>query len=144
MTKHKNLRRQRGFTLVELLVVIVILGGLMAIVAPRIFGSQAEADIGLTETQVERIRQAVLEWQLRGPNKNKVPDSLERLTEEDGNRPPVLEDGVPDDAWGNPLVIREHVSGRRNRFAIVSFGPDGEEGTEDDIRSDAKKNDDDN
>lgn len=64
----------------------------------------------------------------------RYPDSFDRLLEPPAGQPPYLE-RVPDDAWGNPFRYRVEIEGGRERFVLVSDGPDAEPGTRDDIEN---------
>ena len=124
---------QKGFTMIELLVVIVILGSLIAIIAPDLFSKKEQADFNLAKIEISTLKQQIQEWQLVRGNR-RAPESLEVLTEDDEKRGPIR-DEVPDDPWGNTYELIPHER-YRSRFVIRSWGPDGEPDTEDDIRSD--------
>ena len=120
-------RRDRGFTLVELMVVIVILGGLIAIVGTNVFSASKKADIGIAKTQMSMMTDSVKLYYL---NNKKLPSTLDVLTEVDPKTGEALMENIPSDPWGNAYDYRT-LSGRK--FEIHSYGPDGIEGTEDDI-----------
>ena len=120
-------RGLRGFTLVELMVVIVILGGLIAIVGPNVFSALREAERSRAEAQMDIITQQVKQYYLRH---RKLPTSLDQLTEEDPRTGEPLMEQIPDDPWGNPYEFK--LLGNK-KFQIVSAGEDGQEGTEDDV-----------
>ena len=120
-------RRIHGFTLVELMVVIVILGGLIAIVGPNVFRALKESDISRAETQMKNFEGAVMAYYMRH---RKLPTSLDVLTEEDPRTGEKYINKIPNDPWGNPYDFKV-LSGKE--YKIVSYGEDAQEGTEDDV-----------
>ena len=143
-TRDKGSRRpRRGFTLIELLIVIAILlaiGGLVVVnLIPR--GEQAKADI--QRIQLDQVANALSQFRLdldRWPSEEEgvevlwKRDSLEDENDYERWRGPYLEDPVTEDRWGNELQYRfpGEIRGE-SYFDLISFGPDGEEDTEDDI-----------
>lgn len=128
---------KRGFTLVELLVVVAILGILATIAIQNIGGNLDEANATAATASVKSIDEAVITYKIR--HNGKLPSSLTALIEESGDKEPILKggEGALQDPWGNEYKLE--IKG--SRYWVVSAGPDGQFGTEDDIRSDktAKK-----
>lgn len=124
---------KRGFTLVELLVVVAILGILGAVAVQNVTGNIEKTRITAAKTAVDNIKGAVTTWML---NKKKAtpPSDLMVLVKADGDEDPALDggEGALVDPWDTDFKIE--VKGKR--FVIISAGPDTEFGTEDDIRSD--------
>lgn len=123
-----------GFTLVELLVVVAIIGILGTIAIQNVTQHIAATRVTAAEAAVQSISEACTTYYIE---KKKMPTSLGQLVDGDDDNPPILEggDGALVDPWDNDYKLESH----GKRIAIVSAGPDGEFGTEDDIRSDKKK-----
>ena len=124
-----------GFTLIEILVAVAIIGilatGAVVGIPQLLEGSKEDA----AAQDVQTLKQGVITFQMRYPGKRLT--DLKQLVEGDDDHPPIIDGGedVLIDKWGNEYKYEVH----GKRFAIISFGPDGEEGTEDDIRSDKVK-----
>lgn len=125
---------KRGFTLVELLVVVAILGILGTIAIQNVKAHIDKANETAARTTVQSVNEAVTSYYIKN---KKMPESLSQLTEGNDDDPPILEGGDKAiyDPWDNELKYEK----RGQRFVVISSGPDGEFGTEDDIRSDKKK-----
>lgn len=121
--------RQSGFTLIEILVVMAIIGMLAVMVAPNIFNQQAGAQRDAALTQISSLETALDAYRL---DVGQYPESLEGLIENDSDRAawngPYLRRDLPQDPWGNDYV---YDSDGRN-FTLISYGPDGEQGGEGD------------
>jgi general secretion pathway protein G len=123
-------RRQAGFTLLELLIVVIILGLLAALVGPRLFGTLGKAKRQIAKTQIELLSGALDQFRLdvgRYPTTDEgleallaPPEGMERWNG------PYLEKGVPKDPWGRPYVYKS--PGEHGEYDIISLGLDGEPG----------------
>ena len=133
--KNRDRRSEKGFTLIELIVVLVILGLLVAVVGPRYINKISGAKGDITKTQIKELEGAV---ELFAGDTGRVPatgEGLEALVRNTGNseawKGPYLKKMVPKDNWGKPFIYRN--PGTFGDFDICSMGPDGTEGTDDDI-----------
>ena len=122
---------KRGFTLVEMLVVIAIIGMLATLAVKNLMPSMQTASITTAEAGARSLYGDCVTYQMKH---HKYPTSLDQLCEGDE---PILESDKPlYDPWDNKYELE--MKGK-NRLIIKSAGPDGEFGTEDDIRTDSKK-----
>jgi len=124
-------RREEGFTLVEILVVITIIALIMGLVGPRVLNYLTESKIKATQIQIESFASALDLYFL---DTGKYPTSSEGLTAL-VRRPggpsawngPYLKGGIlPKDPWGNAYVYRS--PGQHGIYDIISYGADGQEG----------------
>ena len=132
-------KRRSGFTLVEILVVVVILGLLATLVIPRVVGRGEEAKRTATLVQIRAIEQALDLYKLDNGFYPTTEQGLEALVSKPSGMPEPMnfrKDGymkkVPVDPWGRPYVYRS--PGEHGETDILSFGPDGAEGGEEDDR----------
>ena len=128
-------RRQAGFTLLELLLVLAILVVIGGIVTVNIGGAQTEAKINATKAQLNGLKNNIQMYQIR---MNGLPETLEALRDGPSDAAkkakwvaPIITE-IPTDAWENPLEYT--VNG--NTYEIRSPGPDGQSNSEDDITVD--------
>ncbi len=120
--------RQRGFTLLELMVVVLILGMLVAIVVPNVRRHIEKARISTAKTDMATMGNAVQVFEMEN---KKLPISLEALTEPDPMLGEALLAYIPSDPWDQPYEYRRL---SRRKYEILCSGPDGESGTQDDLR----------
>lgn len=124
-------RPQGGFTLVELLLVLVILALIGGLVLPGIIGKAEGAKIKAAASQVDRISMAVESYYL---DTGSIPESLDALVDEpgdaDGWNGPYIKRSLLKDPWGRDYEYRQPGEHGQN-FDILSFGPDGQPGGED-------------
>ncbi len=123
-------RRQAGFTLVEILVVITIIGMIMALVGPRVLNYLSESKTKAAKIQIESFGSALDLYYLdlgRYPTTNEGLAALARSNNVAGWNGPYLRGGVvPNDPWGHSYVYRS--PGEHAPYDIVSLGSDGQEG----------------
>lgn len=122
--------RTRGFTLLELLVVIVIIGLLAGYVAPKYFSQVGKSEVQVAKAQIDAFEKALDQYRLdtrRYPSSEQGLKALvERPSSEQQWNGPYLRKAVPADPWGNPYVYR--VPGTKGEFDLVSYGKDGRSG----------------
>jgi general secretion pathway protein G len=111
--------RSQGFTLLELLVVIVIIGLLAGYVAPRYFSQVGRSEVQVARAQIDSLEKALDQYRL---DKRRYPTAEEGL----GAIRPYLKKELPNDPWGRPYVYR--TPGQKGEFEIVSYGRDGKAG----------------
>ena len=126
----KHLRRIRGFTLLELLVVMVIIGLLVGYVGPKYFSQIGKSEIKAALLQIDGFDKALEQYRLDTGHFPSSEAGLEALVTKPGNEPrwqgPYLKKQIPLDPWGNPYIYR--APGQRGDFDIVSLGKDGRPG----------------
>jgi len=122
--------KERGFTLLELLVVIVIIGLLAGYVAPRYFSQVGKSEIQVARAQIESLEKALDQYRLDTRHYPSAEQGLDALVNKPANEPnwsgPYLKKAVPNDPWGRAYVYR--VPGQRGEFDLVSLGRDGKVG----------------
>lgn len=124
-------RCMRGFTLLELLVVMVIIGLLAGFVAPRYFSQVGKSQVKAARAQVDALDKAVEQFRL---DMNRLPtteEGLSALNVSPANEPnwagPYLKKDVPKDPWGHPYVYLAPGT-HNNDFDLMSYGKDGQPG----------------
>ena len=132
-----NIARSRGFTLIEIMVVMVILGLLVAIVAPNIMGRSDQAKVTVAETQLSNIANALDLYRLDNSHYPSTQQGLEALVSKPSGSPEPKNwnadgylKGGPEDPWGNQYQYAS--PGREGPYDLYSYGSDGNEGGEGD------------
>lgn len=125
-------KRTGGFTLLELLVVVVIIGMLVAYVAPRYFQQIGKSERTAALGQMDALGKALKTYRLDTGNFPSTQMGLAALTtrpdSEDRWNGPYLERPAPADPWGNPYIYR--TPGANGDYDLFSYGKDGKPGGE--------------
>jgi general secretion pathway protein G len=125
-----RLLRQAGFTLLELLVVMVIIGLLAGYVGPRYFQHIGKSEVKAARAQIDALEKALEGYRLDTGHFPSTELGLVALVDRPANEPkwagPYLKKAVPPDPWGNPYVYRE--PGEHGEFDLLSYGKDGRPG----------------
>jgi general secretion pathway protein G len=135
--KKYGCRSEKGFTIIELLLVMVILTVLAAVVVPKFTKRSEQARITAARADISNIEVALDAFEIDNGRYPTTNEGLKWLVEEPTSmtnwKGPYIKRGVPKDPWGNEYVYRE--PGRHNTkgFDLSSYGPDGSEGGDDDI-----------
>ncbi|KAA8984462.1 MULTISPECIES: type II secretion system major pseudopilin GspG [Gammaproteobacteria] len=131
--KHAN--RSGGFTLIEIMVVMVILGLLVALVAPNIMGRGDEARVTAAEAQLRNISSALDLYRLDNSHYPSTEQGLEALVEKPTGSPEPSNwnpegymNAIPKDPWGNEYQYVQ--PGSEGPYDLYSYGADGREGGE--------------
>ena len=134
----KNRISQQGFSLIEIMVVLLIIGMMAALVAPQILGNQEEAAMKKAAVDIQQLESALEMYKLRNSIFPTTEQGLDALVTEPTidpvprNFPPGgFIKRLPADPWGNDYALIS--PGELGVIDIYSNGPDGEAGTEDDI-----------
>jgi general secretion pathway protein G len=127
--------RQAGFTLLEMIVVLVIIGLIMGLVGPRLFGQADKAKVQTAGTQIKMLGGALQTMRLDISRWPTEQEGLALLTNKpagdaaNGWAGPYLDEAVPNDPWGHPYQFSPSPSGTQP-YTLYSWGADGKPGGE--------------
>lgn len=130
-------KSEKGFSLIELIVVLVILGLLAAVVAPNVYNKLAKGKDQIAKIQIKELEGALQLYSFDMGQYPATGEGLEALVRNPGSsdswKGPYLSKALPKDPWGRPYFYRS--PGMHGDFDLYSAGADGIEGNEDDICS---------
>jgi len=127
-----RLARLRGFTLLELLVVMVIIGLLAGYVGPKFFGQIGKSEVKAARAQIDALQKSLDQYRLDVGHYPSTDQGLAVLVAKPADEPkwagPYLSKAVPKDPWGNDYQYRS--PGEHGEYDLLSFGKDGRPGGE--------------
>ena len=130
ITQSARRRVSKGFTLLELLVVMVIIGLLAGLVAPRYFAQVGKSQTKVAKAQIDSLEKALDQYRLdvgRYPSTEEGLQALVAAPSGEANwAGPYLRKGIPPDPWGRPYVYAQ--PGTHGDYDLQSYGKDGREG----------------
>ena len=121
--KEHRIKRQGGFTLIEILIVVIIIGLIASLVAPNLIGRYERSKEEIGKAQVEMLASAVLSFKL---DMDRYPASLEELvksTDAKWRGPYVSKQTIPQDPWKQDYQYK--APGEHGPFDLYSLGPNG-------------------
>jgi general secretion pathway protein G len=125
-------REERGFTLIEIMIVVIIIGLLAALVGPRLFGKLTMAKQKSAQAQIELFGTALDAFRLDTGRYPTTEEGLKVLREKPSGVEnwvgPYLPKEIPSDPWGKPYLYKS--PGEHGEYDLVSLGLDGAEGGE--------------
>jgi general secretion pathway protein G len=123
-------KQDLGFTLLELLVVVVIIGLLAGYVAPKYFAQVGKSEIQVARAQIDSLEKALDQYRLDMRRYPSTEEGLEALVTKPSAAAswsgPYLKKGVPADPWGRAYLYR--APGQKGEFELFSYGRDGKPG----------------
>jgi len=125
-------RKSTGFTLLELLVVMVIIGLLAGYVGPKYFSQVGKSEVKATKAQIDALGKAIDQFWLDTGHYPSMEEGLAALVTRPPNEPkwdgPYLQKDVPPDPWGRAYVFK--IPGDHREYDLYSYGKDGQPGGE--------------
>ena len=132
-SSQKNSHQSSGFTLLELLVVVAIIGLLAAYVGPKYFSQIGRSEQAVAKSQLESFSQALSAYRIDVGSYPTTEDGLSVLNKKPSDSAkaakwngPYLMKSVPLDPWGKPYMYRS--PGDKSDFELASYGNDGQPG----------------
>jgi len=123
--------KRQGFTLLELLVVMVIIGLLAGLVAPRYFAQVGKSQVKIARSQIDALEKALDQYRIDMGRYPTTEEGMDSLVNPPLNEPnwagPYLKKSVPLDPWGHPYVYASPGT-HNNDIDLMSYGKDGRPG----------------
>jgi general secretion pathway protein G len=123
-------RRTLGFTLLELLVVMVIIGMLAGFVAPKFFAQIGKSEVKTARAQLDALEKALDQYRLDNGHYPTTEQGLAALNERPAGETkwsgPYLKKAVPADPWTHPFIYK--FPGEHGEYDLSSYGKDGQPG----------------
>lgn len=130
MTKHLITRKSHGFTLLELLVVMVIIGLLAGYVGPKYFSQVGKSEVKAAMAQIDALEKALDTYRLDTGHYPGTEQGLNALMTQPASEPkwqgPYLKKVIPPDPWGKQYIYKQ--PGEHGEFDLFSYGKDGQPG----------------
>ncbi|MCP4155468.1 MAG: type II secretion system major pseudopilin GspG [bacterium] len=125
-------KREKGFTLIEIIIVVIIMSLIATLIVPRLFKKVEKSKQKIAKTQIIMLENAIKMFKLdtgRYPSKKEgLTAMLEKPAKVSNWDGPYLEKGLPKDPWGKDYIY--DFPGKNYTFEITSFGADGQKGGE--------------
>lgn len=130
-------RRNRAFTLIELVVVVLILGILAALIVPKVIGHAEEAKEAKAAADIKELQNELQMFHMNCDRYPTTEEGLDALVHQPANAPgwrgSYAQNEIPVDPWGNPYVYVSPGSNGDDSYSLSSNGKDGQPNTSDDI-----------
>lgn len=130
------MKNEKGFTLIEILLVVIIIGILVSLVAPRLAGRSEEARKQAAKADIDGgLALAIDMYEVdSGRYPSRLDDLIDKPSDSQNWKGPYLKkSALPKDPWGSAYVYRKPGSRNTESYDLFSPGPDKQEGTQDDI-----------
>lgn len=136
----KKREHKKGFTLIELLLVLVILAVLGAVVVPKFTKRSQQAKETAAKTDIANLEVALDSFEIDTGRYPTTSEGIGALIQSPANveedwKGPYLKRGIPKDPWGNEYLYRQPGQYNEYGYDLHSYGPDGVNGTDDDIKN---------
>ena len=134
----KKTKMRAGFTLIEIMVVLVIIGLLATIAGPKLFGNIDKAKITTAQTNIKVLKETLEIYKMDNGQYPTTDQGLDALVKKpeiepipEGYRKGGYMEEIPKDPWGREYIYRSPTDNEDRDFEIISYGADGQEGGED-------------